>query len=135
MKKQLITAALTTLLTLILTACSYADGEKVGSIVKIAKEGVIFKTNEVELIRGGLDDGTGVIGTPFYSTIDNPALLPIAYQALEENKEVKIKYHSNYFAPFSSGNRENNFVDSIEIIYKGNKECVTKILRKNRKLR
>lgn len=121
-KKQLLTATLTMILTLLLIGCSgFSNGERVGTIVKIAKEGGIFKTYEAELIRGGLNGGTGVIGKPFDFTIIDTTLLPVAYQALQENKEVKITYHSDYLAPLSSGNKENNFVDSIAIINEKNR--------------
>lgn len=120
--KKLITATFTMTLTLLLMGCgSYSNGEKVGTIVKLAHEGRIHKTYEAELIRGGLNGGTGVMGTPFDFTISNPVLLPIAYRAMEENKAVKITYHTDYFAPISSGNWDDNFADSIEIINTENK--------------
>lgn len=119
MKKQLLTVITTMLLTLLLTGCgSYANGEKVGTIVKLEekKHKLLFVTYEGELIRGGLNNGSGVMGQSFDFTISNPALLPIANVAMADNKEIKVKYHSDYFAPISSGNKNNNFVDSIEII-------------------
>lgn len=113
MKKVLVTM----LTSLILTGCGgYSSGEKVGSIVRISRDGIIFKTNEAELIRGGLNNGSGVMGKPFYFTIKDKSLLAVANKAMDENKEIKLTYHSEYIAPLSSTNDDNNFADAITII-------------------
>lgn len=106
-------------LTIYLSGCGYhkSEGEKIGSIVKLAKEGLICKTNESELIKGGMNNGSGGFGTkPFYFTIQDDSVLKIIEFALNNNKEVKIKYYERLIAPCDSGNAENAFAYSAEIV-------------------
>lgn len=72
------------------------ENEKTGII-----RGMIFKSQEAEVILGGA-------GKPFDFTLNDPTLLVIAYQALKNNKEVKIMYHHKYF-----GDAETTFIDSM----------------------
>ena len=46
-----------------------SSGQKIGRIVKLVDEGLLYKTTEGELIRGGLVDGSGSMGTSFHFTI------------------------------------------------------------------
>ena len=75
MRKSLLAYAL--LSTVTLSGCiDTGSGEKIGSIVKLAQEGVWCKTWEGEIIRGGLSNGSGVNGQSFRFTIeDNPELV------------------------------------------------------------
>lgn len=67
-------------------------GEKVGHIVKIEEHGVVCKTNEAELIRGGQTDGSGVAGgRSFHFTIPH-GQVEKARVAMEANQEVKVFY-------------------------------------------
>ncbi len=58
---------LTVLLVLIslsgLSGCGFStspgSGDKIGQIVKISKQGLIVKTWEAQLIRGGMNGGSG----------------------------------------------------------------------------
>lgn len=51
------------LVTFSLTGCwTTKSGQKSGVIVKVAKEGKYWGTYEGELIRGGLEDASGVTG-------------------------------------------------------------------------
>jgi len=72
------------------------------------------------LLRGGLADGSGVLGMqPFDFTIQDPSLMEIAERAMVENKEVKVSYHIPWVA--SSCSRSPNsdgVVTKIEIIEK-----------------
>lgn len=122
MIRKILMIGLAFFLTMSLLSCSYSEGEKVGTIVKLADEGYVFKTHEGQLIRGGFNNGSGVMGKPFDFTIADSKLFPIAHIALVEGKEVRIKYHQELFAPLSSGNDGNYFVDSIEIINQENKK-------------
>jgi hypothetical protein len=73
-----------------------AEGMKVGRIVKLANEGLIFTTCEGELIRGGFVDGSGSMGTSFRFTVESESLKRICERALEEQIEVRLYYRS-YF--------------------------------------
>jgi hypothetical protein len=104
-----------------LSGCwTVSNGEKIGTIVKISKEGLLIKTNEAELIRGGMNNGSGSFGRPFDFTIESEDMLKTANFALENAKEVKIKYHQE-LATMWRCKSNNYFLDSIEIINKDNK--------------
>ncbi len=94
-----------------------AEGEKVGVIVKLAQQGLFIKTYEAELIRGGLADGSGNIGSPFYFTIKDKKVIEEAKNALDHSHKVKIHYYTKLFSPLQSDSG-NNFVDYIEAIEK-----------------
>lgn len=92
------------------------SAQKNGTIVKLAKQGIFFKTWEAEIVRGGsFTGGTGVQGAPFDFTISDPALLAKVKAAFENQQEVRITYHQSWPAPFSSDS-DGNFLDSIEVV-------------------
>lgn len=99
------------------TGCTRVpSAQKNGTIVKLAKQGLVFKTWEAEIVRGGsFTGGTGVQGAPFDFTISDPALLAKVKAAFENQQEVRITYHQSWPAPFSSDS-DGNFLDSIEVV-------------------
>lgn len=102
--------------TMSLTGCwETSNGEKIGTIVKFAKEGAIFGTWEAELIRGGMNSGSGAFGNIFHFTVEKPELINKVEQALQNQKEVRIKYHKEMFSFLRSEN-DSYFLDAIEII-------------------
>lgn len=104
---------------LLLSGCwEIAKGEKVGVVVKCAHEGIIFKTYECELIRGGMTDGSGSFGKSFHFTVENKADMPILEEALNNQKEVKITYHAELFTFIRTESQHNMFLDSISILHK-----------------
>jgi hypothetical protein len=92
-----------------------SEGEKIGTLVKIAKEGVIIGTWECELIRGGMNSGSGSFGNAFHFTIEDNRLLAIAQEAMRQQSEVKIRYHKE-FATLARTENDNYFLDDIEVI-------------------
>lgn len=102
---------------ILLSGCWTTEkGTKIGTLVKIGKQGFLIKTNEAELIRGGLNNGSGVMGKPFDFTIEDDSMLVIANQALDQQKEVKITYHKEWITFWRTETDDNSFLDSIEII-------------------
>lgn len=75
-------------------------GEKVGTIIKLSQEGYFYKTWEAELIRGGMNGGSGAFSTtPLHVTVSDESLLPAVQKAFDEQKEVVVTYseYSNVF--------------------------------------
>jgi len=100
-----------------------STGEKVGGITRLSHEGWIplCKTWEGELIRGGLSNGSGVIGgAPFRFTVPSDDLMQQVKQALEAQKEVKIHYHHEMFLLLGrcSSKSDAYILDSIEVAIK-----------------
>jgi len=99
-----------------LTECNRTPGtgQKVGQIVKVSKEGFLFKTYEAQLIRGGLTDGSGTVGTvPFDFTIRDKNLVKKAEQYMESQMEVIIVYKVSYL--YLITNSENHGIYLLDI--------------------
>lgn len=97
-------AVLLLLLVFCITGCTHpvAEGQKVGTVIKVAKEGVINGTYEMEVIRGGMSNGSvGFSTTPLHATINDPELLKKAQDALEGQYEVRVWYVTYFFTPHS----------------------------------
>ena len=93
-----------------------AEGQKIGHIVKLSKEGVFNKTWEGELIRGGFTDGSGIMGQVFHFTVEDRRLVDIAKSCLEKDKEVVLHYRTELFSSrFRSEQGTPCFVDDIEV--------------------
>jgi len=74
------------------------SGEKVGTVIKIAKEGIIFKTWEAEIIRGGMNNVSGGFSTkPFFFTITDKEMLHNVQQSFDSGKEIKIHYKRRFY--------------------------------------
>ena len=116
MKKTLIrTALVAALVPVLLSGCiDSGSGEKPGMIVKLAQQGILCKTWEAELVRGGFNAGTGVAGQSFDFTITDQELLKKVQYAMENQKEVKIHYRSEAMTFCSSDS--NHFLTAIDII-------------------
>lgn len=102
------------LVTPLLTGCwETARGEKVGVIVKCAYEGIFIKTFECELIRGGMQNGSGSFGKSFHFTAENPHDITILQTVLETQREVHISYHQELMTLARTETEDNSFLDSI----------------------
>lgn len=92
------------LLTIFAGAATPGDGQKIGQIVKVAREGYLRKTWEGQLVRGGFTNGSGAMGTaPFNFTIESDSLRAIAQHAMESQTEIILSYHKPmFYSPFRS---------------------------------
>lgn len=91
-------------------------GEKTGNIVKVAKAGFLIKTWDAELIRGGLNDGSGSMGSKFDFAIENNELVDQLRIAMESHKQVNIKYHQEFFTWLRNNDEKNYFLDEVKIL-------------------
>lgn len=112
--KSILLAILT---AIVLSGCiQNGDGEKIGTVVRINKSGVLCPTDEVEIVRGGLSNGSGAVGGIFDATAEDPAILQKLKDAMEHQREVKITFTSEVFTLCRSGNHGNNFIRSVELM-------------------
>lgn len=101
------------LVVLTLSGCwETENGDKVGTIVKFAKEGTLIGTWEAELIRGGMNSGSGSFGSSFHFTVEKPELVQKVKDSLDQQKEVKIKYHKELLTLWRCESN-NYFLDDI----------------------
>ncbi len=99
---------------LMLTACGDTGrGEKVGQIIKLNKQGLFCQTWEAELIRGGLNNGSGASSTVFDFTIEDPDLVPAVQAALDGQYEVKIHYNMEWSKACRSDSGD-HFLNRVE---------------------
>ena len=115
MKKTLMMVALA---GLTLAGCrDTGSGEKIGMVTKLAQQGVFCKTWEGEIVRGGMNGGTGVNGSSYHFTIpDDEALVKKVKSAMESQQEVKISYRTEWATFCRSDSPSNAFLTNIEVI-------------------
>jgi uncharacterized lipoprotein NlpE involved in copper resistance len=94
-----------------------ANGDKVGMITKVAKQGWWCPTWEASIQRGGFNAGTGVSGAAFEFTIEDPKLLKQVQDAMEQNLEVKITYRQE-IVTFCRSESDDHFLTGIQVIGK-----------------
>jgi hypothetical protein len=88
--------------TAFLMYASYGDGYRVGTILKLSRKGVVFKTWEGELSQGFLEPaaeaGAGVATRIWYFTVNSndPQVISQLDHAIEGNKKVKLFYKEKY---------------------------------------
>lgn len=114
MKKLLLLACA----ALLLQGCwETSKGTKVGIIVKCASEGILSKTYECELVRGGVSDGSGTLGKSFHFTAEHSEMFSVLDDALNNQRQVRIKYHTELMAaPWRTETENAAFVDAVEVV-------------------
>src|SRR3989344_1161162 len=102
-------------------------GEKIGQIVRINEQGrlwtvslgliTICKTWEGQLIRGGLDDGSGAFGVaPFDFTVPTDELVRKVEHYMRTQTEVVVRYSTDYVYFKCNSESSGVFLTSIEPI-------------------
>jgi hypothetical protein len=113
-----VTAVLLALICLLFTGCGFGtpgQGEKIGQIVKVNRQGIIRDTYEAELIRGGMSGGSGTIGaTAFDFTIEDADLAKKAQEFMKNQTEVVIKYRMEGVYSALRTSSRGHFLVSIE---------------------
>lgn len=93
---------------MLVAACAISlspgEGEKIGQVVKLSKVGLFSKTWEGQLIRGGMNGGSGSFGTtPFDFTVEGDSLVSLVTKYMQDQTEVVIKYrHEGVWSCFRS---------------------------------
>lgn len=119
MKKMLCLLGCLLAMGLMISGCSCnghpGQGQKIGQIVKLSKGGVLFKTNEAQLIRGGLNGGAGAFGVrPFDFTIVSDFDAEKVRKFMDEQTEVIITYNTSFFFWLASSDSHGHFLVNIE---------------------
>lgn len=114
--KKILSAILLTLPLMFSGCWEVSSGEKIGQIIAISEQGVFVKTWEAQIVRGGMNNGSGVTGQVTHFTIENnPALVEALTKAMNEGKEVKIRFKTEMVS-FLRSDSGNVFAQSMEII-------------------
>ena len=95
---------------------SPGSGEKIGQIVRINKQGMVNKTWEAQLIRGGMSGGTGSFGTvPFDFTIEDEEVAKQAQEYMQKQTEIVIKYRMEFIYSLFRSDSSGNFLIGIRL--------------------
>lgn len=94
---------------------SPGNGEKIGTIVKLKKVGMMSKTWEAELIRGGMNNGSGSFSpTPLDFTIETEEDAARIKKFMEDQTEVLVKYRQEGCYSINRTESGGTFLVSIE---------------------
>jgi hypothetical protein len=92
---------------------STVEGEKVGQIYGVHKQGIFFKSWEAELIRGGLNNSSGSFGGPiFHFTIGDDHVKEVSQYATS-GTEVVVRYKQPHFYWTQSTETDGIFLTDI----------------------
>lgn len=90
--------------------------EKVGTIVRLQQHEFFCKTWEGQIIRGGFNAASGVMGAPYDFTIEDESLVQKVKDVMESQTEVKIRTHKEMNS-FCRSDSESHFLTSIEPLH------------------
>jgi predicted small secreted protein len=93
---------------------SPGDTEKVGQIVKVSKVGLVNKTWEAELVRGGFSNGGGVNGQAYDFTIESDSLAAVAKSYMESQREVKVRARHEALWSVARSESDGHFATSVD---------------------
>jgi hypothetical protein len=96
----------------------YSDGTRVGSLTKLSRKGFIFKTQEGQLMVGGMTDGTGTMNSStweFSVDDDNKAVVDALVQSQKTGQRVSLHYEEKFFQLPWNGDTQ-YFVTGVELI-------------------
>ena len=115
-------------LAISLTGCfsDYSEGERVGSVSKFSKKGIIFKTYEGELLLGGLKNSDkGFVANTFEFSLDSEKqrgenldqLIDSINFAMNNGHRVKIHYSQEIRNDLNSSRGDTEYyVTKVEIL-------------------
>lgn len=116
MRKKLALLVAFLLMGTLMSGCwDRGSGEKIGTITRLNRVGTFCKTWEAEIIRGGLNTGSGVMGQSFHFTVESDELAKDVEKYMNSQQEVKISYKME-LVTFCRSERESedHFLTKIE---------------------
>lgn len=121
MKINKLKLLISTVIVATLAGCGFnkqpGDGTRTGQVVMLKKEGIISETWEAEIIKGGMNGGTGSFGgQPFYFTVVSEEDAKALQSAMDSQREIEIKYHSKMFYSLFNSNSGGDFLTSFTVV-------------------
>lgn len=118
MKRIIKIGILSAIAAVTFTGCGeVARGSKIGQVVKVNEaSGLICKTVEVEIIRGGFNSGSGAQGGSLHFTIENnPKNVELVKKAMLDGSEIEVNYRQE-FATFCRSDSNGTFADDVKVV-------------------
>lgn len=104
-------------ISLLTVGCGFttpSSGERIGTLTSVHQSGILYSTWEGTIVRGGLSGGSGGFATqPYDFTINDPALAVKAQEYMEQQREVRLRFHSRLIYSLASSDSGGHFADSI----------------------
>jgi hypothetical protein len=85
------------LLACTLSACSYSEGERTGTIVKFSQKGVLFKTWEGELATLAMARAGTAFSNSFAFTVKDDGVVQRIRMAMRKSDKITITYEQQFF--------------------------------------
>lgn len=102
-----------------LTAWSYSDGERAGTVSKFSRRGYIFKTWEGVLNVGGFSGETGSLTPQYFDfSVKNDSVARSINNAVKTGQRVTLHYEEKLFTLPWNGDTK-YFVTGVEIVDTG----------------
>ena len=96
-------------------------GEKIGQVVKLSKVGIISKTWEGQIIRGGMSGGNGSFGTvPFDFTVEDEDVADSVKKHMENQTEILLSYRTEFIYSLFRSESQGHFLTRIQEVPKKN---------------
>lgn len=90
------------LVSVFLSGCGHGlqsgTGKKIGQVIQIGQHGLLCKTYEGKLVRGGFNTGSGVSGGVFEFTVDDHSMFAELQKAMESQEEIEVTYQKVSFS-------------------------------------
>ena len=123
--KKFFVLCISLLLVLVMGSCKehYSDGERVGTVTKFSKAGVIWHSwdGHLNITQTGMNSA----GEPFKFSMDNDrddqqAIIDTLNMAQVKGWKIRVKYHQVWGVKnvFRNRGESNYFVDGVEILDK-----------------
>lgn len=117
--KNLINKSICVIISLMMFGCgkgiNSGEGRKIGQIVKIGQHGAFCSTYEAEIIRGGLNGGSGVNGLALDFSITDQKLFEQLTEAMEMQQEIELYYQKGFLRGICTG-ETNYFATGFKVL-------------------
>jgi hypothetical protein len=91
----------------------FSEGNRAGTVIKLSKQGYIFKTYEGQLDLGGFNRETG--GSTWEFSVTDEQVIADLEKAMNSGKRVKLHYKEKFFVIFYEG-KTKYIVDKVDFL-------------------
>ena len=99
----------------VLAGCTFSEGERAGTVVKLSRKGLFFKTYEGELATLAAGQTGTMTSNTFRFTVDNEEVADKIREAMNTGSRVNITYEEVFFT-FPWEGDTNYFVKNVSVL-------------------
>jgi hypothetical protein len=102
-------------LVLLVSGCTFSEGERTGTIVKFSKKGVLFKTWEGELATLAIAQRGTALSNSFTFTVDDERIVEKIRELMKVSEKLTLTYEEEFFVfPWEGDTKY--FITDVNII-------------------